>query len=113
MKAKKTKNTEIEMEAMPLLQQKVSLATQAIDLLMFQGEIGNILQPLASMVGLPNLSVGLIFPQKKKDSMQPFLGSLRWIICTALDEQVELEEFTRYLAEAILQIQEVIKEDSK
>src|SRR5258708_6213151 len=90
-----------------LLHQKAELATRATDSLMFGGEIGGMLTAMATMAGIPVISVGLIFPTKKPHNMRPFLVSLSSIITTALDDQCDLEQFTRLLAEQIKEFQRI------
>lgn len=98
-------------EEPPLLNQKSDLATRAIDLLMFGGDTGKMLGPLAAMVGLPEISISLIFPTKRPDNMRPFLALVNLIISTVLDDQVELPDFTAQLADAIQKIKVIAQED--
>jgi len=105
--------TEMDTRERALVNQKADLATQAIDMLMFDGEVGKMLTPLAAMVGLPRISIALIFPTKKPDNMRPFLACLNSILSTALDEAVGLEEFTAKLAEAIVVIQTLARQEKE
>lgn len=95
----------------PLLNQKAELATKAVDMLLFSGQVGSMVTSMASMFGISQVSVSLIFPTKKPANMRPFLASLSSITSTALDEQVGLDEFTRVLAENIKVIQSIVAEE--
>ncbi len=94
------------------LQQKAQLATQAVDMLMSQGTVGQMVASMGQMVGIPEVSISLIFPTKKPHNMRPFLASLNSIISTALDDQADLSDFTQKLAEAIREIQRIAAEEN-
>lgn len=93
------------------LEQKVELATKAIDMLMFSGEVGGMVRAMAAMAGIPEVSISLILPTKKPSNIRPFLVSLNSIISIALDEQVDLEGFTVDLAWHIKVIQSIAAEE--
>src|SRR6266567_1689790 len=94
------------------LQQKAQLTTQAVDMLMSQGTVGQMVASMGQMVGIPEVSISLIFPTKKPHNMRPFLASLNSIISTALDDQADLSDFTQKLAEAIREIQRIAAEEN-
>ena len=97
-----------------LLDQKTELATRAVDMLLFQaGPTGQMVQTMAQMAGIQDLSISLIFPTKKPGNMRPFLDSLRSIMQAALDDRVELNEFTELLAENIKVIQQIAEEENQ
>lgn len=98
-------------ESTDLLHQKVELATRAVDSLMFTGEIGNMIQAMAQMAGIPAVSLSLIFPNKKPNNMRPFLVCLLLIINIALDDQVGLDEFLPHLADAKEEIERIMDEE--
>ena len=95
------------------LQQKTQLATQAIDMLMFRGQVGSMVASMGQMVGIPAMSISLIFPTKKPANMRLFLASVNLIISLALDEAVGLDEFTSSLAGAIQEIQRIAREENE
>lgn len=94
-----------------LLEQKTALAVEATDELMFQGSVKGMLNSLASMVGMPRLSIGEILPQRNKANLKPFLASLSSTILAVLDEQVGYEQFARVLAEHIAVIRRIGEEE--
>ncbi len=96
-----------------LLNNKVALAIQAIDLLMFQGEVGAMLIPLTEMLGMPPLSVAMILPTRNSDNIKPFLDCLRWTISTALDAQVDFDAFTGIMAQSIQTMQRIMREEDE
>lgn len=98
-------------ETTDLLQQKTALATRAVDSLMFTGQVGQMVQAMAQMAGIPAVSLSLIFPTKKPANMRPFLVCLNWIISTALDDQAGLDEFVPRLADAIGEIKRIMEEE--
>ena len=95
------------------LSQKTELATRAVDMLLFQsGPTGQMVQTMAQMAGIQDLSISLIFPTKKPGNMRPFLASVNSIISLALDDQVGLDEFTERLARNIKVIQAIAEEEN-
>src|SRR2546423_5002805 len=105
-----TVSTSVDTEP-TILNQKTELATKAVDLLMFSGQVGSMVQSMAAMAGIPEVSISLIFPTRKPGNMRPFLASVNSIISLALDDQVDLEEFTQRLAESIKTIRRIAEEE--
>lgn len=97
----------------PLLLQKTELATRAVDMLMFSGGMGQMVQTLGQMAGVPEVSIRLLFPTKRPDNTRPFLDSLNLIISTALDDQCGLDDFTGKLAEAIQAIKAIAEAEEE
>lgn len=93
------------------LKMKVELATRAVDSLMFSGQVGTMVTAMAQMAGIPEVSISLILPSKKPANMRPFLDCLRWIISTALDEAVTVDDFYPKLADAIQEIKRIVDEE--
>lgn len=98
-------------EGEPLLSLKTDLATQGIDAVMFRGQVGSMVASMGAMMGISQVSISLLFPTKKPANMRPFLVSLNSIINTALDDQVDLPDFTVKLAEAIQEIRRIAEEE--
>lgn len=94
-----------------LMQQKAELATKAIDMLLFSGQVGAMVQTMATMAGIPEVSIGLILPTKRPANMRPFLVCLHSTISTVLDDQVALDEFTGVLVENIKRIKAIAEEE--
>lgn len=91
---------------------KKQLTVKAVDDLMFRGPaMSLLLKPLASMMGMSQLSLGELLPQKNKANTRPFLASLNSIISAVLDDQVSFDEFVPQLAESIQVIQRIVREE--
>lgn len=110
MKAVKLVPVEAGVSTDPM-QQKAELATKAIDMLMFSGQVGAMVASMATMAGIPEVSISLILPTKNKDNLRPFLASLNSTISTVLDDQVSLDEFTGVLVENIKRIKAIAEEE--
>lgn len=92
---------------------KVAVAVEAADSLLFQGQIGVLIHSMTKLMGIEKVSVGLILPTKKPRNMRLFLGCLNSIIKHALDERVELDEFIPILANHIQTIQAIGEDEKK
>lgn len=97
--------------AQALLEEKTELATKTVDMLMFHGPVKTMLAPLAKMVGIPELTVGVLFPQKNRDNLRLFLSSLNAIMNHVLDDQVSFNEFVPELARHIEVIKRIAEEE--
>lgn len=91
--------------------QKTELATRAVDMLLFSGEVGTMVQSMGGMMGLSQVSIALLLPTKRLINVRPFLVSVNSIISTALDGQCSLEEFTKILADNVRVIQQIVAEE--
>lgn len=110
----KTKmNLAVEETTDAVMLTKKDLATQAIDLLMFGGEVGGMVKSMAGMMGIEEVSIALILPQKNKRNIRRFLACLNLTIFHVLDDQVDLDLFTKILAEQIKIIQRIVAEEKE
>ena len=97
-----------------LLLQKVELATKAGDMLIFNGPMMGMLNQMVGMFGMTTgVSIGMILPTKKQSNTRRFLVSLHSIINTALDDRLELADFTAKLAEEIKEIKAIVEEEKE
>ncbi len=95
------------------IEAKTDLMVGAVDSLLFQGPAMSMLRPLAGMMGMSQLSIGELLPQKNRANLRPFLASLNSTISAVLDDQVSFDEFIPRLATQIQEMQRIVAEEKQ